>query len=143
MTVAEAIEKIQAAGELRLQPDGKIRYRVPRPHQAGLAPAVELLRAHRREALTILQAAAEPLEAVLKGLAVELWCCSSGERFWLVADEEDAKRLREPRGSCYTAAEARRVVQIPDPEVVREIHEWKRRFNATLCDIGFGSGGCG
>lgn len=72
------------------------------------------------------------LEAVLKGRAIELWSDARGERFWLVADEEDAKRLGEPRGIIYTAAEARRVVQIGDAAVVSEIHNWKRRFEGVI-----------
>ena len=75
---------------------------------------------------------AQPLEAVLRGQALELWSDALGERFWLVADEDDAVLLGEPRGSIYTAAEARRVVQIADPSVVAEVHRWKREFNATV-----------
>ena len=72
----------------------------------------------------------ESLEAVLKGKAIELW--SDGERFFLVADEEDAARLGESRGSVYTAAEARLITRITDAKVVREIHSYKRRFNGGL-----------
>jgi hypothetical protein len=74
----------------------------------------------------------DSLEAVLKGLAIELWSDALGERFWLVADEEDAVKLGEPRGTVYTAAEARRVIQVGDPASVAEIHRWKRRFDATV-----------
>jgi hypothetical protein len=49
------------------------------------------------------------LEDVLKGRAIELWFDASGETFWLVADEADAAKLGERRGTVYTAAEARRV----------------------------------
>jgi hypothetical protein len=76
--------------------------------------------------------AANPLESVLKGHAIELWSDASGERFWLVADEEDAVVLREPRGTIYTAAEVRCIVQIADPNVVAEVHRWKQEFNGTL-----------
>src|SRR5579872_1504943 len=76
----------------------------------------------------------EPLESVLKGRVIELWSDALGEGFWLVADEEDAARLREPRGTIYTAAEARRVVQISDAAAVAEIHKWKRAHNATVRD---------
>src|SRR5688572_18155986 len=68
---------------------------------------------------------AEPLEGVLKGLAIELWSDRAGCLF-IVADEDDARRLGEPRGVVYTAAELRRVVQIDDPATVLELHEWKR-----------------
>ena len=73
----------------------------------------------------------EPLEDVLKGVAIELWSNDAGCLF-IVADEEDARRLGEPRGIVYTADELRRVVQIGDPAIVLEIHEWKRRFDARL-----------
>lgn len=73
----------------------------------------------------------EPLEGVLKGLAIELWSDRAGCLF-ILADEEDARRLGEPRGTVYTADELRRVVQIGDPAIVLEIHEWKRRFDARL-----------
>lgn len=73
----------------------------------------------------------DPLEYVLKGLAIELWSDAAGCLF-IVADEDDARRLGEPRGTVYTAAELRRVVQIEDPAIVREIHEWKRKFNGRL-----------
>lgn len=73
----------------------------------------------------------EALETVLKGLAIELWSDAAG-RLFIVADEEDARRLREPRGIVYTAVELRRVVQIGDPAIVREIHEWKRAFDGKV-----------
>ena len=73
-----------------------------------------------------------PLEAALKGHALELWSDTFGERFWLVADEDDATVLGEPRGTVYTAEEARKVVRIADPFVVAEVYRWKRTFNATV-----------
>ncbi|MBZ5581439.1 MAG: hypothetical protein LAQ30_04395 [Acidobacteriia bacterium] len=73
----------------------------------------------------------EPLEDVLKGMAIELRSDAAGCLF-IVADEDDARRLGEPRGAVYTAAELRRVVQIGDPVTVLEIHEWKRRFNGRV-----------
>ena len=71
------------------------------------------------------------LEDVLKGLAIELWSDAAGGLF-IVADEDDAHRLGELRGAVYTAAELRRVVQIGDPAIVLEIHEWKRAFNGRV-----------
>ena len=76
----------------------------------------------------------EPLEAVLKGRAIELWSDLLGERLWLVVDEEDAARLGEPRGSVYTASEARMVCRITDPKMVREIHSWKHIFTGKVSD---------
>ena len=83
------------------------------------------------------------LEAVLKAMAVELWSDAAG-RLFIVADEDDALRLGGPRGSVYTAAEMRRVVQIGDPAIVLEIHEWKRTFNARLQEANarMGEGAC-
>lgn len=77
--------------------------------------------------------ASEPLEAVLKGQAVELYW-TEGDRLFIVADEDDARLLGQPRGVIYTAAEARWIVQITDPSVVAEVHRWKRKFNATVRD---------
>jgi hypothetical protein len=71
------------------------------------------------------------LESVLRGVAIELWSDAAGCLF-IVADEDDARRLGEPRGTVYTVAEMRRVVQIGDPATVLEIHEWKRTFNARV-----------
>ncbi len=72
-----------------------------------------------------------PLEDVLRGSAIELWSDTDGQLF-IVADEDDARRLSEPRGKVYAAAELRLVVQIGDPAIVHEIHEWKRTFNGRL-----------
>src|SRR5262249_50358723 len=83
-----------------------------------------------------------PLESILKGLAVELWSDAAGVLF-IVADEEDARRLGEPRGTLYTADELRCVVQIGDPAIVLEIHEWKRRFDARVREYQEQKGGAG
>ena len=71
------------------------------------------------------------LEDVLKGWAIELWSDAAG-RLFLVADEDDARRLGEPRGTVYTTAEMRRLVHVRDPAIVLEIHEWKRTFNGRV-----------
>jgi hypothetical protein len=75
------------------------------------------------------------LEDVLRGRAIELWSDALGERFWLVADEEDVTKLGESRGIIYTAAEARRMIQVGDPAIVREIHEWKQRFHGRVREV--------
>jgi hypothetical protein len=101
-----------------------------------VALAREALSEHQRFAphrsTTETTKTSEPLERVLNGRAIELWSDSPGERFWLVADEADAVRLGEPRGTVYTAAEARRVIEVRDPADVAEIHEWKRRFDGVF-----------
>ena len=77
---------------------------------------------------------ADSLEAVLKGEAIELWSDLLGERLWLVSDEPDAARLGEPRGSVYTAAEARSICRVTDPKIVQEIHGYKRKCGGTVSD---------
>lgn len=79
-------------------------------------------------------AATAPLEEVLKGRALELYL-ADGERLFIVADEADAAKLGEPRGTIYTAAEVRRIVQVADRDVVAEVHRWKRTFDATVGDL--------
>jgi hypothetical protein len=83
------------------------------------------------DAQPMAKQASASLEAVLRGRAIELWSDSAGGLF-IVADEEDARLLSEPRGNVYTAAELRRVVQIGDPAIVLEIHEWKRMFDGRV-----------
>ena len=79
--------------------------------------------------------ASKPLEIVLKGRAVELWSTVDG-RLFLVADEDDARRtiarFGARRGEVYTAAEARRIIAVNDPEAVAEIREWKRQFDGLI-----------
>jgi hypothetical protein len=75
-----------------------------------------------------------PLEEVLKSRALELYL-ADGERLFIVADEADAVMLGKPRGTIYTAAEVHRIVQVADPNVVTELHRWKREFNATVADL--------
>jgi hypothetical protein len=100
--------------------------------------AREVMQGRQRESGT---APATALEDVLKGQALELWSDALGERVWLVADDEDALLLGEPRGTIYTAPEARRVVRIADPSVVAEVHRWKREFNAAVRGCEGGAGG--
>lgn len=72
-----------------------------------------------------------PLEEVLKGRALELYL-TDGDRLFIVADEEDAATLAEPRGTVYTAAELRRIIRVNDPELVAEVRHWKQEFNAIV-----------
>ena len=77
----------------------------------------------------------EPLEAVLKGQAIELWSTATG-RLFLVADEaaasQAAERFGTRRGAIYTAAEALRIIAVKDPAVVAEIYQWKKQFNGAV-----------
>jgi hypothetical protein len=84
----------------------------------------------------------EPLEAVLKGQAIELWSTAAG-RLFLIADEADARqaivRFGAQRGEVYTAAETRRIVAVKDAAVVAEIHGWKQRFDGVIREFRAGS----
>jgi hypothetical protein len=91
----------------------------------------ELARTVLAQTKPVAQQESASLDSALKGLAVELWIGAAGGLF-IVGDEDDAARLGEARGSVYTAAEVRRVVRIGDPDIVLEIHEWKRTFNGRL-----------
>ena len=64
----------------------------------------------------------DSLDAVLRGQAVELWW--RGDTLWLVSDEEEAKRLGQPRGQVYAAAEAAGSPLSPTLT-------WSPRFNDT------------
>lgn len=82
--------------------------------------------------------ARQPLEAVLKGSAVELWSDAVG-RLFIVADQEDVnvtmRRFGGSRGEIYSAAEVRRVIEIGDPATVAEVHRLKREFNELEASI--------
>lgn len=84
----------------------------------------------------------EPIEAVLKGNAIELWSDLAGERLWLVVDQADAVRLGRLRGQFYTIAEAWMVCQIEDPAIVQEILQWKARFDAVPAHDDARKSGC-
>jgi hypothetical protein len=85
-----------------------------------------LWRQHRRKCGRFIPAST--------GQAVELYL-TDGDRLFIVADEADAARLSEPRGTIYTAAEIRLLVRVTDPQVVAEVRRWKREFNATVRDL--------
>jgi len=75
------------------------------------------------------------LSDVLKGYAVCLYSDLVGENLWIVADQEDADRLVEQgerRGAIYTRAESRLVTRIDDPEIVKQVHAFKREFNTRV-----------
>ena len=74
------------------------------------------------------------LEGTLKGTAVCLALDSTGERLWIVADEEDARRLGEPRGETFTAEEVRIIARIDDPHIVEDIRQFKKLAKAEMKD---------
>ena len=70
------------------------------------------------------------LRLVRKGQAVCLASDLLGERIWIVADQEDADVLQtqEPGAACYELAEVAILAALQDPEIVREVHHFKRAF---------------
>jgi hypothetical protein len=140
MTVEQAIEEVRRVGSLAVAAGG-IRYEI-RNRNLETTMALAILKERKSEAMALLSGRSEqvpvtdPLQSVLKGRAIELWSDALGERFWLVADEADVVRLGESRGTVYTAAEARRIIRIGDAVTVAEIHRWKRRFDAVVCEPG-------
>ena len=70
----------------------------------------------------------------LKGRAVELW--RAGERFFLVADEADARAVVErgigSRGETWTAAELELVARVEDEPARNEIQAWKHLFDGRI-----------
>ena len=113
---------------LALSASGKISAKGQRSAIDRWLPAIR-----QSKATIIAELMAEPpLEGVLKGQAIELWSDSLADRFWLVADEADALKLGEPRGTIYTASEARRICAVGDTKLVAEIHDWKRRFDGII-----------
>ncbi len=77
----------------------------------------------------------QSLEQILKGHAVCLYSDLVGENLWIVADEVDAERLIEQgerRGAIYTRTESRLVTRIDHPEIVKQVHAFKREFNTRM-----------
>ena len=66
------------------------------------------------------------LEAALKGTALCLVLDATGERLWIVADEEDAQLLGEPLGETYTAEEVRIIARIDDPDIAEDLRAFKK-----------------
>ena len=95
--------------------------------------------AEARERVASTEPERNPAEAppsdALKGYAVCLYSDLVGENLWIVADDEDAERLIEQgerRGAIYTRAESQLVTRIKDPEIVKQVHAFKREFNTRV-----------
>ena len=106
-------------------------------HEVGFAGYAGLgARGHSK---TFLPETADPdpatdpeatLSLVRKGQAVCLVSDLLGEHIWIVADQEDADVLQtqEPGAACYDLAEVEILAALRDPEIVREVHRFKRAF---------------
>lgn len=84
-----------------------------------------------REVISRRKSQTDRLEDILAGNAIELFI-SPDESLFIVSDEEDVRKLGKERGQVYTLEEVRSVLRITDPSIIREIHHWKRTFNATV-----------
>ncbi len=133
MTVEQAIETVRSSGRVEVEGD-RICCRVPRPRSPQVETALTVIRERKPEALRLLEH--KPLERVLKGTAVALYSNLVKQTLWLVADEEDARKLGEPRGTVYTADEIRLVTTIDDPQIVKAVHGLKEKFNVRAGDPG-------
>ena len=75
-----------------------------------------------------------PIEQSLKGRAVELW--RDGNRFFLVADDEDAleaiKRFGVRRGEVWTRGEPELVTRFQDQAIRDQIEALKRQTDGSL-----------
>jgi hypothetical protein len=164
MTVAEAIAEIRKTGTIRAE-NGKLKLRFPEPERARLEPAIEVFQRDREAVLRALMGAetysttspctsaqkpvaemANPTPetgtSCLKGQAVELW--RDGNRFWVVADEEDAqetiRRFGARRGEIWTPGEIEFVARIPDQAIRGEIEALKRQLDGRLSPDAAGEG---
>jgi hypothetical protein len=83
----------------------------------------------------------EALAAVKRGDVARTMSTTLGESVYWVRDEETAERLkREPdyRGEViYTLAELRELAG-QSPELLRDIHQFKKTFGATLWKVNQG-----
>ena len=149
MTIESAIQALRRVGQLTVE-GGTICCDLPDPTPAEADRALDVLREHKPEALALLvstlsaaasgrQPEQNPAEALssdpLKGYAVCLYSDLVGENLWIVADDEAAERLIEQgerRGAIYTRAESRLVTRIKDPEIVKQVHAFKREFNTRM-----------
>ena len=144
MTVAAALEILRKVGTVRVS-HGNIRLRFPEEKRDQLRPAIDVLRNGKAEAIALLNADRSPhpgvvgaeLRGQLKNHAVELW--RRGERYFIVADEEDAdlaiSRLDASLGRVWTAQEIEIVAQIEDQAFRDEVQRFKREFNGRVRQI--------
>jgi len=130
--VARAIATARSEGAvLSIVEGGLIDVMRPEPASERLAAALEAIRQNRDAALALLRRTNPPPSVdPLKGSAVLL--VSYGRervRCWIVADAEDAARLRptiEPGDTVLERPQVREVVLAADQETVRSILEFKR-----------------
>ena len=137
MTVTEALEVIRRAGSV-VDVGGSLKLAFPKSMHTELLPAIETLKTRKAEALAQLaqsdSAELPPIEESLKGRAVELW--RDGNRFFLVADDEDAQeamgRFGASRGEIWTRGELELVARFEDQAIRDEIEAFKRQTGGSL-----------
>lgn len=103
--------------------------------QAAVGRWVPLLREHKsgiRDALKAERDRERSLEGVLKDTAICWELDATGERLWIVADEDDAKALGKPRGEVYTAEEVRIIASIGDRQSVADLRAFKQLAKSAM-----------
>jgi len=112
--------------------------RIKAPTNAISRRMREQLVARKSEVLRLIRAGhgkgACSVRAKLKDHAIRIWSELVGEDVWLVADDEDAQRLGEPRGRVYTLAEAKVLAGARRSRQILEVHDWKKTFDAVLTE---------
>jgi hypothetical protein len=98
---------------------------------------------HRKETLDLTSEhhRQEALAAVKRGDSVRVLSATLGESVYWVRDEQTAERLKRApdyQGEvCYTLAELQKLAG-QSPEFLRDIHQFKKTFGATLEKINQG-----
>ncbi len=132
--VAQAIETARSEGAaLSIIEGGRIEVLRPEHASERLAAALEAIRRNRNAALELLRKPDPPTpgDDALKGSAVLMVCETLDDaRLWIVADAEDAAKLRrsgvEAGDVVLERSEARELVRVADPDAVRSILAFKR-----------------
>ena len=136
MTARQLLVELERLGVV-LTPEG-IGIRIKAPSGAISRRMREQLAAQKSEVLRLIRA--RPRKGVslatakLKDHAIRIWPELVGEDVWLVAEDEDAHCLGEPRGRVYTLAEARVLAGARRSRQVLEVHNWKKTLDAVLTE---------
>lgn len=159
MRVPQALQLIRKFGTVEVC-GGKLKIRFPRGARPALQEALQVLQQGKTEVLTLLTTtkssrppnvadsggvgqnltpAAPGLNHAsdLKGQTVELW--RAGERFFVVADDEDARlameRLGARRGEVWTGAEMEQVARLEDQAARDLIERFKRELDGRVTQV--------
>lgn len=144
MNAVEILAHCRNSGiTLTVDAEGKLHVRGDKD---GITTLREDIKAHKVELVAILQAPltldltredhrAEAMAAVKRGESVLVVSATLGEFVYWVCDEQAAERLKRApdyQGEViYTLAELQELTG-QNPELLRDIHQFKKTFGATL-----------